>query len=219
MSRICSQPDCDRGVRSRGLCGAHYQRLVKGQDLDAPMKQRKPERICSAPSCDRPADSRGLCGTHYVRRRRGADVAAPVEARMSNLGVACSVAGCERPAKTRHLCSAHYQRLLHGKPLDAPWRVPTGRHMSSDGYVLISVTIDGKQYRRGEHRMVMSEIIGRPLKRSETVHHRNGDRADNRPSNLELWTSPHQPGQRVTDLLAWARAILDEYAPIEDRLT
>lgn len=37
-----------------------------------------------------------------------------------------------------------------------------------------------------QHRMVMAEMIGRMLTADEVVHHKNGDRSDNRPENLEL---------------------------------
>lgn len=37
-----------------------------------------------------------------------------------------------------------------------------------------------------EHRLVMERILGRPLRRDEHVHHRNGDCFDNRPENLEV---------------------------------
>ena len=40
----------------------------------------------------------------------------------------------------------------------------------------------------------MAESIGRPLERSETVHHINGDRQDNRLVNLQLRQGRHGKG-------------------------
>lgn len=50
-----------------------------------------------------------------------------------------------------------------------------------------------------EHIVVMENIIGRCLSKNENVHHKNGDRSDNRPENLELWDTSQPPGQRVKD--------------------
>lgn len=36
------------------------------------------------------------------------------------------------------------------------------------------------------HRVVMESILGRRLKKTEVVHHKNHDRLDNRPENLEV---------------------------------
>lgn len=62
-----------------------------------------------------------------------------------------------------------------------------------------------------QHRKVMEDFLGRKLLPHETVHHKDGDRANNHISNLELWSSRHGRGQRVEDKIDFCLSFLQEY--------
>jgi hypothetical protein len=92
------------------------------------------------------------------------------------------------------------------------WR--GGRIVTEHGYILVYKPEHPAARSNGyvpEHRVVMEEKLGRLLFDGETVHHKNGVRNDNRIKNLELWVSRHPSGQRVEDILAWAKVIITRY--------
>ena len=68
---------------------------------------------------------------------------------------------------------------------------------TKDGY--INILINGKKI--PEHRYIMEQILGRPLIKGESVHHKNGIRNDNRKENLELWVGNIRYGQRAIDII------------------
>lgn len=87
------------------------------------------------------------------------------------------------------------------------------RHFKRHGYVYISVPslVTGKKHAIFEHRYVMSKHLERELRPEETVHHKDGNRANNALENLELFSSNHGPGQRVVDKVQFAIEILTLY--------
>jgi hypothetical protein len=110
----------------------------------------------------------------------------------------------------------HY-REINGIPLDSTFKKRKNGEgtIDSSGYKTISVkghpnAMDEKGRIR-EHIFIMSNQLGRPLKKGESVHHKNGIRDDNRIENLELWSRSQPPGQRVEDKINWCIEFLISY--------
>lgn len=80
-------------------------------------------------------------------------------------------------------------------PTQRGYGKPAGStYVNDDGYVR-EKTADGRWI--GQHRAVMERLLGRPLRDDETVHHKDGDRQNNHPSNLQVRRQAHGRGQVV----------------------
>lgn len=167
---------------------------------------------CSVPGCDDRSRSGGMCSAHYARyRRSGSPIGQHVLRR--DKPATCTVEGCSAPYTARGLCGTHYAQVWRNGTLGAKPQRKRGTGTIKDGYVVYVRHVAGRKVRLLEHRLVMEAHLGRPLRADETVHHRNGNRSDNRIENLELWTSRHPKGQRVVEKVEFALGILRDYAP------
>ena len=192
----CSE-QCRRGVGKCIVCGKEFL-VAKGttghfcsRTCWYKQYRRIGKRTKICPICGKEFHGRcNTCGKEcgYTLRRQ----------KNSNRRTECEY--CGKPLATnvkpkRRFCSVSC--ALRARNIHGGHTLPEGAKYKMGGYVCIK--IKGRWLQ--EHRYVMEQMLGRKLQKDERVHHKNGIRSDNRPENLELWTTSKKdpPGKRVID--------------------
>jgi hypothetical protein len=163
----------------------------------APNRANSGQKRKTCTECSEPVYRRNLCAKHYrvlLAEEKGS----------------CNVKDCTTLQEARGLCGLHYQRLMK----DQPMIKETATWVNSAGYVCeyipnhIQASKDGRVLL---HRKIISDQLGRKLESFENVHHKDGNRLNNHPDNLELWIVKQPAGQKPEDLVIWAKEILERY--------
>lgn len=92
-------------------------------------------------------------------------------------------------------------------------------YMTNDGYSILVLSPGRKGKRILEHRYMMEQHVKRPLKSTELVHHKNGEKLDNSLENLELMSqaehNKHLRGATNMDRwLFWSMIVCSATVPL-----
>ncbi|HYE58551.1 MAG TPA: HNH endonuclease signature motif containing protein [Rhodothermales bacterium] len=181
-SRAAAQPRRPRLALACGYCGVAFTRTPSAQarasgtycSIACSGKGRRravmlPCTACGVPVRVEPGDMR-RSKTHYCSSR--------CQGRVSTTRVVrtCDFCGAKYSAQGSH-ARRGVARFCSRPCHDNARRIANNRRYRS-------VVIDGRKVL--EHRWVMEQVLGRPLRDDEVVDHINRCRRDNRPSNLRV---------------------------------
>ena len=201
----CLVDKCSSKARALNYCEKHYLRFKKTGDPEKTLWDKRKENkiyVCTIDDCNLSVLHMGFCSGHYKRYiTHGNPLYSPLRKQKYGLK-GCSVEDCNKPHNAKGLCNTHYIRFNRYGNVDT---LREKDKSVKNGYIIIGSKM--------EHRVVMEEHLGRKLLPHENIHHKNGDRADNRIENLELWSTFQPSGQRICDKIDYAVEILEQYAP------
>ena len=107
----------------------------------------------------------------------------------------CKIEGCDKPVDSHEMCGMHAQRVRrYGDPhyvTPEQQRRANNRAAQLARFDCVKQDTYRKRHGRHEHRLIAEQMLGRPLRLGEIVHHIDGNKQNNDPSNLQVMTQDH----------------------------
>ncbi len=131
----------------------------------------------------------------------------------------CSIKGCKKLGDDKdRMCGMHAQRV---RRYGDPHYITPEKQMRANNRIAQIRSHPAKPssylkfHGRHEHRVVVEEILGRKLLPGEIIHHKDGDKHNNAPENLEVTTRvKHIEWHRDVIRIASAKLTLEEVREI-----
>lgn len=182
----CGEEGCEKEAWCRGFCPNHYtKRRRRGvlQKLEAGQlnQDKRTGRVLLCGTC---LKNFYRCQADLDDHQGDAYYCSPECWYNRPRNTICLIEGCGNPKTSRDFCKKHYSRLRrNGDPLVTKHEPNGSPNIKSYRKKRVG------DRRLGEHQYVAEQLLRRRLNPGENVHHRNGKKLDNDPSNLILFPS------------------------------
>lgn len=212
----CKAKECIKTTQggSKGFCHTHYVAARRGRlSMESGIELRPMKRVgsygsgarCLVEGCGNRPKGNNLCHGHWQQKKNGYPLEL-LHPRKKGPFVVCLMSGCGHRAISKGMCGSHSSQRRNGlidekgnKLRDPVTRYKPVVRWRSGGYVLVRAPKDHPRAQKSgviyEHRLVMEKMLGRYLEEWEIVHHKDGVRDNNDPSNLELMDGRARKGK------------------------
>ena len=101
-NKTCSFDGCNRLMRTKDLCGGHYEQQRRGAEL-TPLRSYSAPEFCTFDGCGRKHKAKGLCVGHWTQQYEGKELL-PIGWRQKRK---CMVDGCDSKHDSYGYCKRH----------------------------------------------------------------------------------------------------------------
>jgi hypothetical protein len=132
--------------------------------------------------------------------------------------VKCCIDGCDKRVESKGMCAMHAQRVRRYGDPNYVTSYEEHRKKCREGHLKrvgddVKPTTYRKIHGRHAHRVVAEQMLGRPLKPGEIVHHVDGNKHNNNPENLQVMTQSQHIKTHLMEMIQirWGHAAAAEW--------
>jgi len=179
-----------------GISNTSMYKILKRRGCDIRTAEDRP-RICSVDGCEDAVKANGLCARHDWQMAHHGRIISTEKLRDKNKK--CCVPGCGRKHRSKGYCIGHLQQYRkHGGIISSTLKPRNGMSCSGE-YALVKKEKHPMSNRRGyaiRSHLVWEKNTGHMVVPPEVIHHKNGNKQDDRFENLELFLSDSEHQSR-----------------------
>lgn len=182
-------------ARAFGISHQAMMKILKRRNCQIRPYKRDDSVRCLVDGCEEAVKARGYCGRHLFQFYKYGKIISVEKIKDPGGNRKCKVEGCDRKHRANGYCDAHNSQLRKHGEITSDKIIDRNGMSTSGEYVLILDKDHPAANKRGyvlRSHLVWELTTGHMVLPPEVIHHRNGNKQDDRFVNLELFPTDEE---------------------------